>query len=366
MSSTSNHALYVHIPFCEHICPYCDFTKLFYNPEFSRPYLEALFKEIDSYHLRKMKTIYLGGGTPTALNDEEFETLLKKVAPLLEKDGEFTCEANVENLTPSKIDLMVKYGVNRLSIGVQSTHDQRLKAIGRHHSYADVINVINLAKQQGITNINVDLMYGFPGQKWYETRDDVVNLLKLGTTHISIYSLTVSKGTKFYSDKVQPQNEDDAVYFYQQITRLMRANGFKRYEVSNYAKPGFESKHNLTYWHNEEYCGVGLGASGYLGNIRYTNTRSLKEYLEGHYKEIEEIVEKDLQVQYYLMTHLRLEDGFNLDEFKERFNEDILETKGAEIKAMIQRNQMQIKGRNLSFTDQGILLMDTLILDLFY
>ena len=365
MTNSTNNSLYIHIPFCEHICPYCDFTKLFYFSKFSKPYLEALFKEIDSYHLKKMETIYIGGGTPTSLSDDEFESLLKKVSNLLKNGGEFTCEANVENLTSQKLSLMARYGVNRLSIGIQSTHDERLSQIGRFQTFEKAREVIQNARDTGFKNINVDLMYGFPGQTLDEVKDDVNNILTLKTEHVSIYSLIVEPGTLFFIKNIHEQNSDESRQFYDTILSLMRDAGYERYEISNFSKPGYESRHNLVYWHNQEYYGVGLGASGYVNGVRYKNTPNLDKYLIGNYVSEKEIVDQKLLREYFLMTHLRLKEGFELEEYQDLFKEDFTQKYQAIIDEYIHENLAQICGGKFAFTDDGLMVMDRLLIRFF-
>ena len=364
-NSINNKSLYIHIPFCEHICPYCDFTKLFYLQKFSAPYIDALLKEIDSYKLGKLDTIYIGGGTPTALSDSELEKVLKKVSPYLNQGGEFTCEANVENLTPGKLVLMRRYGVNRLSIGIQSTHDERLAQIGRFHTFAKACKVVETAKSIGFDNINVDLMYGFPGQTLEEVKDDVTNILKLGTEHVSIYSLIVSKGTLFFNKNIKEQNPDDSRLFYDTILQMMREAGFNRYEISNFSKPGYESRHNLVYWHNKEYCGVGLGASGYLNQIRYKNTSNLDKYLSGNYVSEEEQVNLKIKHEYFLITHLRLAEGFKLKDYYEEFHEDFYKKYQSKIDELVEQKLAICDNEKFCFTDEGLIIMDSLILRFF-
>lgn len=365
MTNSTNNSLYIHIPFCEHICPYCDFTKLFYFSKFSKPYLDSLFKEIDSYHLKKMETIYIGGGTPTSLSDDEFESLLKKVSKLLKDGGEFTCEANVENLTTQKLSLMARYGVNRLSIGIQSTHDNRLSQIGRFHTFEKAKEVIKKARDAGFKNINVDLMYGFSGQALDEVKDDVKNILSLNTEHVSIYSLIVSPGTLFFNKNIQEQNQDDSRLFYDTILKMMREAGYERYEISNFSKPGYESRHNLVYWHNQEYYGVGLGASGYVNGVRYKNTPNLDNYLKGDFVFEREKVDQKLLREYFLMTHLRLKEGFSLCEYKELFGEDFLIKYKEKIDEYAKNNFVKIGDGKFAFTDDGLMVMDRLILSFF-
>ena len=312
-----------------------------------------------------MNTIYIGGGTPTSLSDEEFEMLLQKVSKLLNDGSEFTCEANVENLTPQKLSIMSHYGVNRLSIGIQSTHDERLSQIGRFHTFKQAQEVIQNARKAGFNNINVDLMYGFPSQTLEEIKDDVKNILSLKTEHVSIYSLIVSPGSLFFKKNIQEQNQDDSRLFYDTILSLMRDAGYERYEVSNFSKPGFESKHNLVYWHNEEYCGVGLGASGYLNGIRYKNTDNLERYLKGNIVSETEKVTQKLLHEYYLLTHLRLKDGFSLKEYESIFHEEFTKKYHEIINDYSKRNLAKIDGENFMFTDDGLVLMDRLILSFF-
>lgn len=365
MNSINNKSLYIHIPFCEHICPYCDFTKLFYFEKFSKPYLRALFKEIDSYHLKKMDTIYIGGGTPTSLSDLEFESLLKKVSTLLIDGGEFTCEANVENLTSQKLSLMARYGVNRLSMGIQSTHDERLSQIGRFHTFEQARKVVKDARKAGFKNINVDLMYGFPGQTLDEVKDDVNNILSLKTEHISIYSLIVSPGTLFFSKNINEQNQDDSRLFYDTILKMMREAGYERYEISNFSKPGYESRHNLVYWHNQEYYGVGLGASGYINGVRYKNTPNLNNYLKGEYVAEKEKVDQKLLREYFLLTHLRLKEGFLLKDYQDLFDEDFHKKFHDYITELVSQKLAVIDDEKFALTDDGLMIMDRLLIRFF-
>lgn len=365
MQNPINKSLYIHIPFCEHICSYCDFTKLFYNSEFSKAYINELIKEIKSYDLKNMETIYIGGGTPTALTDEEFLLLLKNVEPLLAKDYEFCIEANVENLTLNKLKIMKQFSVNRLSIGIQSSHDDRLKQIGRFHNFDQAKRVVSEAKKYGFDSINVDLIYGYPNETLEELKEDLNNILKLNVDHISIYSLTISKGTIFYNKNIKEQNNDDSRLFYDVILSTLRKNGFERYEISNFAKNKKYSRHNLTYWKDKNYCGVGLGASGYLNNVRYTNTCNLNKYLESKYiDEKEEItIEKDLE--YFLLTNLRLEQGFLRKDFFDKFNFDFLEKYKDKVIELEKNGLIIIDEERVRLSDEGLMIMDSILLKLF-
>lgn len=357
-------SLYIHIPFCTHFCYYCDFTKLFYNHKFSEPYLKALFDEIDSYHINKVDTIYIGGGTPTSLNDGELTLLLSKVKPYLNEGGEFSIEANVENLTESKIKIMLAHGVNRLSIGVESTDDKLLKAIGRHHSFDDARRVIALAKSLGLTNINVDLIYGFPHQTMEDLRKDIKNILSLDVDHISTYSLIVNENTTFYKDNVKEQNQDDSRLFYDEILTELRNNGYERYEISNFARNKKYSRHNLTYWHDEEYYGVGLGASGYVNGVRYTNTKNISKYFAHEYVDIKEQLTKEEQIEDFLLCHFRLQVGFLRKDFKNRFGVDFIEMFSSKIDELINDGLLIINDDRIMLSDEGLITMDRILLKL--
>ena len=364
MLKPNNKSLYIHIPFCEHICGYCDFTKLFYNEKFSKLYLEALFEELDSYKIGKMETIYIGGGTPTSLSDEEFDRLLCKASSYLDKDAEFTCEANVENLSSEKLALMEKYGVTRLSIGVQSSHDERLKSLGRCHSFLDAIKVVNEAKKHNFDSINVDLIYGFPRESIDELKEDLENILALDVDHISIYSLSVLPGTIFYNNKVKEQNQDESRDFYDLILKTLREHGYERYEVSNFARNKKYSRHNLTYWQDKQYYGVGLGASGYIGDVRYTNTKSLDKYLKHEFIAEKEVVTPELDLEYYLLTNLRLEKGFSRQEFKDRFGVDFVSKYKDEVLSLEKKSQIIVSDDRIMLSDEGLLIMDSILIKL--
>ena len=358
-------ALYIHIPFCEHICDYCDFTKLQYFTIFAKPYLKHLKEELDSYHIdHQLETIYVGGGTPTALEDDLFVELLKIIEPYTSGVKEYTFECNPESLSDFKLSVMKEYGVNRLSIGVESTNDEILKSINRHHTYLDVKNAILRAKEYGFDNINVDLILGLPGSDLAQLKIDLDNLLSLGIQHLSCYSLTVHPNTVFFLKNISEPLSDQSREYYDLVHNNMKEHGFIHYEVSNWALPGRESKHNMVYWKNEQYYGVGLGASGYVGNVRYTNTRSITEYLKGKTRDTEEVVSMKDDIEYQIMLNLRTIKGLNLDEFKEKFGIDLLKAKEKEIQRMIDSGLLKQEGQNLIPTYEGMMVLDTIILEL--
>ena len=364
MKKENINSLYIHIPFCEHLCDYCDFTKVQYFSLFAKPYLIELEKELKSYDIREPKTIYIGGGTPTALEDDLFAQLLEMVQKHTSSVEEYTIEANPESLTKEKLALMKKYGVNRISIGVETTNDEILKSINRHHTFNDVKIAIEAAKEFGFDNLNVDLILGLPGTSLEQIETDLLNLIALDVQHISCYSLTVHPNTMFFLKGIQEPYDDECRMYYDLVSKILKKHGFVHYEVSNWAKLGHESKHNYTYWNNEQYYGIGLGASGYIGNKRYTNTKSINAYLNGAYSDYVEIVEPVDEMQYQIMLNLRTIKGLNLLDFKDKFNVDLLKSKKDEIDALIKGGYLLIKDNILIPTYEGMMTLDQIILKL--
>lgn len=313
-------SLYIHIPFCKTICSYCDFCKLEYHNQWSSSYLKTLEHEINLYYRNeKLSTIYIGGGTPNALNIEEFEKLLQIVAALnLGETYEYTVECNIELLTEKQISLMKQYGVNRVSLGVQTFQEKFLKFLNRHHTKDMVIDKINLLKSCGIHNINVDLMYAFSGETLEDLENDIDSFLELHIPHISTYSLMIEPHTLLYHQNINPIDEELDEEMYRLICNKLKS--YNHYEISNFAINGYESKHNLTYWNNEEYYGFGLGASGYIDNIRYTNTKNLNAYLKNNYR-IEEInLTKREIMENEMILGLRKLEGVSLSNFYDNYN----------------------------------------------
>lgn len=358
-------ALYIHIPFCQQICDYCDFPKLQYFRNFAKDYLKALKKELDGHQINEgIKTIYVGGGTPTALEDDLFEDLLKMIKPYTKGVVEYTLEANPESLSEKKLNLLKKYGVNRLSIGVESTNDKILKAINRHHTFKDVQTAVLTAKKIGFDNINVDLIIGLPHVLKDQFRKDLENVLSLDIDHISCYSLTVQEHTVFFNKRIPEPQEEFSRELYDLAESLLKENGFTHYEISNWAKEGKESLHNLTYWKDEHYYGFGLGAAGYIKNIRYKNTRNLEQYLSGSFVEEEEEVTREDDKLYYLMLNLRTRYGINFASYKYRFKEDFRKGRENEISRLVSEGLLSMDENGIYPTYNGMMVLDQLILEL--
>ncbi len=318
---------YIHIPFCEHICSYCDFSKMYYNEEWCKRYLDSLKKEIfDYYQGEKLETIYIGGGTPSSLSISNLEYLFQILQILkMSSSCEVTIECNIENITLEKLELFKKNGINRLSIGIESSNSEILSMLERPYSKEKIFSTMNLVKQCGFSNINVDLMYAIPDETTGVLLEDLEFFLSFDVPHISTYSLMIEEHTKLFNQNVMPIEEELDLEMYKMIHKKLKESGYEHYEISNFAKPGFRSKHNMTYWKNEEYYGFGLGASGYIHGIRYSNTRSFQDYEKGKYCERKEKISKQLDIENEIMLGFRTMEGISKDTFKKKYGYDFKE-----------------------------------------
>lgn len=361
----SPRALYVHIPFCAHVCAYCDFPKVLYNAKWAFSYVRWLKEEFIAQHIEKVETIYIGGGTPTSLDDGLFEEVLSLVEPHLVGGGDFTVEANPENLTESKLQIMKKHGVNRLSIGIESSQTKYLELMGRKHTFDQARLAVGLARKNGFFNLNCDLIYALPNETMEELDKDIDALLSLDVPHLSTYCLSINKGTGFFNAGLVEADNDIAADQYERILKRLREAGYDRYEVSNFAKPGYESKHNITYWRDEEYYAVGMGASGYVNGVRFDNTRNLGQYLAGHPRGKDELVSKESDLQYFFLTNLRLEKGFELHTFYKRFGFSFLDKYKVAIEKLTKEGLLEVvNGVSVRCTDRGLLILDQVLLEL--
>ena len=315
--------IYIHVPFCNNICSYCDFAKVYYNKEMVNKYLVALKKEIiDRYNNEEVKTIYIGGGTPTSLDYKELSELLE-ITNLFNKKNlvEFSIESNIE-IDIDKINLLKEYNVNRISLGVQSFDSNILSILNRTHNKEDVINTINLLKNNGFNNINIDLIYGV-NEDINVIKSDIDTFLSLNINHISYYSLILEENTMLYNDKFNVIDEDIEFNMFKYIDNVLCSNNYNHYEVSNYCKDNYECIHNLNYWNNGDYYGFGLGAVSYINNYRITNTRNMSKYINNDY--IKDNIYEDIDTKMYtdIMLGFRLFKGIDIKEFKKRYNRNI-------------------------------------------
>lgn len=313
-------SIYIHIPFCNSICTYCDFCKIFYNKKYINDYLNNLEQEIKvRYKSEIVNTIFIGGGTPSSLDDEELIRLMNIIEIFKLNDNyEFTVECNIESITENKLKIMKKYGVNRISIGVESFDNSIIKLLGRNHTKKDVYNKMEIVKRY-FSNINIDLIYAA-----YDDinilKSDIDCFLKLDIPHISTYSLIIEDNTMLKINGMKNIDEDIDYEMYKYIEDALEKNNYIHYEISNYAKNGYQSKHNLVYWNNEEYYGFGLSSTSYINNKRITNTKNLRKYLNGEYLDTSVYEDKDIRMENEIMLGLRKLDGINLDRFKDKFN----------------------------------------------
>ncbi len=354
---------YIHIPFCKTICSYCDFCKFYYNKKWILNYLNSLKREINLYYSGEMlKTLYIGGGTPTSLDYDELKYLLEILKTIkLEKNYEYTIEANVETLDLDKIKLLKEYGVNRISIGVESIVPKNINFLERHHTKDEVKNIINLLKEEGISNINIDLIYALPNQSINDLKKDLDFFISLDIPHISTYSLIIEPHTKLHLNNCCNIDEYLDFKMYNYICKLLKEQGYKHYEVSNFSKEGFESKHNLVYWDNDNYYGFGVGASGYIGNTRYDNTRSINKYLDGDYRYSLNKLDFNTKVENEFILGLRKINGINKCDFfnKYQINIDNLDI----IKRLKKEEKILDDGKNVFINPNYIYISNQILLE---
>ena len=318
-------SVYIHIPFCNTICSYCDFCKVFYNKELVNKYLKSLENEIyNKYKNELLDTIYIGGGTPSSLSIDELEYLLNILTKLkLNSNYEYTIECNFDSINEDKLKLFKKYGINRLSFGIESIIPKNEKILNRYNDKEKIVNIIKKSRELGFNNINVDLIYAIPGEDLKDLEKDIDFILSLDIEHISTYSLIIEEHTKLYIDNVNNIDEDKDYEMYSFICNKLKKNNYNHYEISNFAKKENESKHNLCYWKNNHYYGFGINASSYIDDSRITNTRNMNKYINNNIEEsIQNLNDYD-KMSYEMILGLRLIEGVNKKEFLNRYNTNI-------------------------------------------
>lgn len=318
-------SVYIHIPFCNYICSYCDFCKIIYDKRYIKRYLDSLRSEIVSrYRGEEVKTIYIGGGTPSSLDTQELIMLLDIISLFnFSSDYEFTIEGNIESINEDKLIIMKKYGVNRISVGVESFNSDIIKLLGRRHTKEEVFDKINLIKRY-IDNINVDIIYGAYSDISILKRD-ISYALELNVNHISAYSLIIEDNTLLKVNGFSYIDEDIDFEMYKYINDTLVSNGYIHYEISNYAKRGYESRHNLVYWNNDYYYGFGLSSCSYIDNERIVNTKNLSKYLDGEYIATSIIEDINVRMENEVMLGLRKFKGINLDVFRSKYKRDLMD-----------------------------------------
>lgn len=375
MNKKQELGIYIHIPFCAKKCYYCDFVSYPNMKEKQKEYVEALKKEIKSYDLQNynITTIYIGGGTPSYIESKYIVDVLEYIKSKLNANDtkfeniEITIEVNPGTVTKEKLLDYKKVGINRLSIGLQSTNDRLLKQIGRIHKYQDFLQTYNLARNVGFTNINIDLMLGLPNQSIKDLKESIEKVISLQPEHVSIYSLIVEEGTKLYKQietgELQlPEEELERKMYWYTKSKLELA-GYKHYEISNYAKPKRESKHNSNCWEQKQYIGIGASAHSYLDNVRYCNVSNLKEYISNM-----ENVETDFEEKYivnerqnledrkneFMLLGLRKIDGVSISMFKEKYVENPIFKYRDSLEKLVNEGLVLIDGDMIKLTNKGL------------
>ena len=395
--------IYIHIPFCQHKCDYCDFISFSNKQDFIENYVEAVKKEIYNYFKDKtfletytVTTIYIGGGTPSYIDSkyicEIMEVLEKNLKQNKVKfeDMEITIEVNPGTVNKEKLEQYKKAKINRLSIGLQSTNNKILKEIGRIHTYEQFLETYQMAKQVGFDNINVDLMIGLPNQTIEDIKTSLNEVVQLNPTHISVYSLIVEEGTviakKIQNHQLQEMDEELERNMYWYVKNTLELNGYIHYEISNFAKEGKESKHNLNCWRQKEYIGIGLAAHSYLNYVRYTNTSEMNQYitrmihlnrqivndilelsnhkektsLEEHEKnietvyEIEEVQDVEDRKKEYMLLGLRTIEGVSISKFKEKYIDNPIFLYRKELEKLVEEKLVMIDGDDIRLTNKGL------------
>ncbi|EFX40621.1 radical SAM family heme chaperone HemW [Streptococcus peroris] len=360
---------YVHIPFCTQICYYCDFSKVFIKNQPVDSYLEHLLQEFHSYDIQKLRTLYIGGGTPTALSAPQLETLLDGLTKNLDLSvlEELTIEANPGDLDADKIAVLKNSAVNRVSLGVQTFDDKMLKKIGRSHLEKDIYENIDRLKLAGFDNISIDLIYALPGQTMDQVKDNVEKAITLDIPHMSLYSLILENHTVFMNrmrrGKLPLPKEELEAEMFEYIIEELERSGFEHYEISNFSKPGFESRHNLMYWDNAEYYGIGAGASGYVNGVRYKNHGPIRHYLSaveaGNARVTEEHLSQREQMEEEMFLGLRKKSGVSITRFEEKFGTSFEDLYGQVVRNLCHQGLLQVEGQQIRMTKKGLFLGDT-------
>ena len=355
-------SMYIHVPFCDSICAYCDFERCKRIEVLSKKWLNQIVKDIESRKDENIQTLYIGGGTPSCLSLDELESLLS--ACDVYDPIEYTIEANIENLTRDKIECMVRHGVNRISLGVQSLNDHLIQIIKRNHTSSMIFSKIDEIYDLGIKNISVDMIYGLPEQTLEIWLSDLHKLaINPKISHVSIYSLTIEKNSYFGRNGFEKISEelDEEMYF--EAIQLLEKHGFIQYEISNFARVNKESKHNTTYWEYEDFIGLGCGAYGKENHIYYHHPFRINEYITNTLITEKTPLDKEDEIFEMIMMGLRMKKGISLINFKNRFNEDLTLIYENQIKKHQALNNLELDENNLKCTEKGFGLLNDILID---
>ena len=355
-------SVYIHIPFCKKICSYCDFCKVIYYGPWITQYLNSLVKEINERYTGELiRTLYIGGGTPSALDTKDLKYLFDILGKFnFSSDLEFTFECNLDDITEELLILLKDHNVNRLSIGIESFNEDKLKFMNRNHSFEQAKDKMKLIRKLGFNNVNIDLIYGIPNETLKDLKKDLDLILKLEPEHISTYSLIVEDNTMIGINGVLPIKEELDASIYEYICDKLDLKKYNHYEVSNFALKNYECKHNLTYWNNEEYYGFGVGAHGYIHGVRYENTRSLTNYIKGKYVLKEEVLSKEDKMYNELMLGFRKMEGINLKKFFIKY--DINMQEAFNLKQLLKDEELIVKDEFIYINPEYIYVMNEILI----
>ena len=359
--------IYVHIPFCKHKCEYCDFISYCNKDELIKDYVQAVIKEIKLQNIQAwITTIYIGGGTPSYIDSKYIKQIMTEIRNKnVHKNAEITIEVNPGTVTEEKLKDYKECGINRLSIGLQVTQDELLKQIGRIHNYEQFLETYQLARKVGFKNINVDLMLGLPNQRIKDLKESLDKIINLQPEHISVYSLIVEDGTpiakKIDNGQLILPTDDMERNMYWYVKNTLELNGYKHYEISNFAKKGYESKHNMNCWNQMEYVGIGTAAHSYRDITRYSNTEDIKEYIKnvqkGEFEKnriIHEIQKEEDSKKEFMLLGLRKIDGLKISEFKNKFGDNPIYLYRNELKKLSDEKLIIIQDDNIRLSNKGI------------
>ena len=365
--------LYLHIPFCIKKCDYCDFLSGPSTRTGQESYIYALLREIkavSAVEKRSVDTVFIGGGTPSVPECDVMEKLLQGLQENFHfsPNAEITIEANPGTLTSEKLALYRKYGINRISIGLQSPKDEELEVLGRIHNYRQFLESYQMARAAGFSNINVDMMFAIPVQSYEGWIENLRTVAELGPEHISAYSLIVEEGTPFSKRELELPDEDTEYRMYEDVAKVLGEYDYHQYEISNYAKENRECRHNEGYWQRKDYLGLGLGAASLIGNERFTNTTDMQEYLENSgvperiRKDREVLTEKDEMAE-FMFLGLRMTEGVSKAEFQEYFGNAVEKIYGEVLEKYKRQRMLAEKENRIFLTRAGIHVSNVVMAD---
>ena len=354
---------YVHVPFCKDICSYCDFTRCRYHEGLADRWLHTIEKEIkEKLSGLQLDTLYIGGGTPSALSIKQLQRLLEFLAPYTSQIKEYTMEANIESFEDEKIRIAANHGIHRISLGVQSLQPDLLEVIHRHHQRKDVIDCIQRIHNHGIHNISIDMIYGLPGQSiamWKQDLQDIIDLLDI--QHISLYALTIEEHSEFGRNGIANIDEDMEADMYEYAVDFLKQHGFEHYEISSFARSGYRSMHNLTYWRYDDFIGIGMGASGKQQHMRYDNTKNMQTYFtQGPQPEITRLSVEDEMFEMIMMS-LRTSSGLDKRCFIQRYGVSVEQRYPKTIHRYLENGMLTTDRDHVKVNERGMELLNDIL-----